>query len=323
MGLTVMAEQDWDLFMICFASTHRGGHQLWDLTSMVGKASAEEVAAVEDALRQVYIACDRAIGRLVEQAGPDTVRVVFSLHGMGPNASRSDLLREMIDRILSAGSNSDPRPKKKSPVRALRELLPIRFRSFVKTRLPTAVQDRLTLFWRTGGINWQDTRAFAAFCDLDGYIKINLKGREAEGIVEPGAEYQDLCDKIAEGLRTFVDEDTKEPIVDRIGGVEEIFPTGRMRDHLPDLIIHWAKSPASAHRRIVSPQFGSLDWPTPGHHPQGRSGNHWSRGFLFAAGATIAPGTAIEDADIMDVAPSVLTLLGTPLPSHFRGHSLF
>jgi len=323
MGLTIMAEQKWDLFMLCFAATHRGGHQLWDLTSMIGDAPEEEIAAVEDALRQVYIACDRAIGRLIEQAGPDTVSFVFSLHGMGPNASRSDLLREMIDRILERGSNREPSPKAKSPVRALRELLPIRLRSHIKNRLPTAVQDRLTLFWRTGGIDWRKTRAFAAFCDLDGYIKINLKGREAEGIVEPGEEYRDLCDKISSGLMTFADEDSGEPIVEKIGRVDEIFPEGRMRDHLPDLIIHWSKTPASSHRRIVSPQYGGLDWPTPGHHPQGRSGNHWPRGFLMAAGDTISPGTAIENATIMDVAPTVLSLLGAQIPPHFRGRVLF
>jgi len=323
LGVDAMVEQEWDLFMLCFAATHRGGHQLWDLTNMVGEATQDEIDAVRDALRQIYVSCDRAIGRLVEQAGPETTTLVFSLHGMGPNASRSDLLREMLARILATGSNSGSATHQKGLAQILRELLPIRLRSRIKNRLPMAIQDRLTLFWRTGGIDWSRTRAFAAFCDLDGYIRINLKGREAEGIVEPGAEYRDLCDHIAEGLKTFVDEDTGEPIVSRIGYLDDLFPKGCMRKHLPDLMVHWATSPAAEHRRIVSPRYGSIPWPTPGHHPQGRSGNHWPRGFLFACGDSIEPGTQIEGAHILDLAPSVLQLLDTPIPSHFQGRPLF
>jgi len=52
--------------------------------------------------------------------------------------------------------------------------------------------------------------------DLQGYIRINMRGREALGIVEPGDEYDWLCSKIAEGLATFVDADTKEPVVESV-----------------------------------------------------------------------------------------------------------
>jgi hypothetical protein len=133
---------------------------------------------------------------------------------MGPNASRSDVLREMLARTLADRVEPQGTAVRKRLVDRLRMLVPIEWRSWVKTRLPIAVQDRLTLFWRTGGIDWQRTRAFAAFCDLDGYVRINLRGREAEGIVEPGEEYVRLCDRICEGLKTFVDEDTGVPVVE-------------------------------------------------------------------------------------------------------------
>jgi predicted AlkP superfamily phosphohydrolase/phosphomutase len=323
LGMTLMEEKPWDLFLIGFAAVHRGGHQLWDLTGVTGEIPPDQVNEVEDSLKQVYIACDRAIGRLIEKAGRDTTVLVFSLHGMGPNASRSDLLREMLKRILADDDRADdPAPATRQSQR-LRALLPIRFRSWVKNRLPIAVQDRLTLFWRTGGIDWSTTRAFAAFCDLDGYIRINLKGREAQGIVEPGREYQDLCDLIANGLRTFVDEDTGEPIVDRVGYLDTIYPTGSMRKHLPDLMIHWVNNSASAHRRIVSPRYGAIPWPTPGSHPQGRSGNHLPTGFVFARSGSIPAGSAIENADILDLAPSVLRMLDLPIPESFQGKPLF
>lgn len=324
LGMTLMEEEPWDLFLLGFAAAHRGGHQLWDLTGVTGDISSEQVSEINDALKQVYIACDRAIGRLIEKAGRDTTVLVFSLHGMGPNSSRSDLLREMLNRILARNKRTDDRAARATrQSQRLRSLLPIRFRSWVKNRLPIAVQDRLTLFWRTGGIDWGTTRAFAAFCDLDGYIRINLKGREAQGIVEPGKEYEALCDEIADGLRTFVDEDTGEPIVDRVGYLDDIYPSGRMRKHLPDLMVHWVNSSASAHRRITSPRYGVIPWPTPGSHPQGRSGNHLSNGFLFARSELIPAGSPIESGDILDLAPSVFRMLDLPVPTAFQGKPLF
>ena len=323
LSMTLMEEEPWDLFLVGFAAAHRGGHQLWDLTGVAGEVLPDQVSEVEDALKQVYIACDRAIGRLIEKAGCDTTVLVFSLHGMGPNASRSDLLREMLDRILAEDDNTaNPAPATRLS-KKLRALLPIRFRSWVKNRLPITAQDRLTLFWRTGGIDWQTTRAFAAFCDLDGYVRINLKGREAQGIVEPGKEYHDLCEKIADGLATFVDEDTGQAIVDRVGYLDTIYPTGSMRKHLPDLMIHWVNESASSHRRIVSPRYGVIPWPTPGSHPQGRSGNHLPTGFLFALSDSIPAGLRIDNAHILDLAPSILKIMDLPVPVAFRGKSLF
>jgi predicted AlkP superfamily phosphohydrolase/phosphomutase len=193
LGIKLMRQEPWDLFMICFAATHRGGHQLWDLTSMDGEASPSDAQALKDALKEIYVACDDAIGRLVAQAGPQVTTLVFSLHGMGANVSRSDVLREMLTRVLSNQSSTGEPAKTPRLADRLRTLVPIRLRSWVKNHLPIAIQDRLTLFWRTGGLDWNSTRAFAAFCDLDGYIRINLQGREAAGIVEPGTEYEELC----------------------------------------------------------------------------------------------------------------------------------
>jgi predicted AlkP superfamily phosphohydrolase/phosphomutase len=322
LGVAMMKKEPWDLFLICFAATHRGGHQLWDRTNMAGAASFSESQALQNALRDVYVACDAAVGRLVEQAGRHATVLVYSLHGMGSNVSRADVLREMLARVLANQRSSDAPVLKPRLADRLRALLPIRLRSWIKNRLPIAVQDRLTLFWRSGGTDWRFTRAFPAFCDLDGYIRINLRGREVAGVVEPGYEYEQLCAQIEQGLNTFVDQDTGEPVVDGIARIDDLYPVGRMRRYLPDLMIRWSPRPAAEHRCIVSPRYGAIRWPTPGHHPQGRSGNHWPDGFLMAAGANIAPGTSIEQAHVLDLAPTAYDLLGLPVPAHFQGQSL-
>lgn len=324
LAATLMRRYPWDLFLLCLAATHRGGHQLWDQANLEGEATPQQSRELELALRSVYIACDAAVGRLVAEAGREATVLVFALHGMGPNVSRSDVLGEMVSRILANESTrrrDGPRPG--FPWEQLRSVVPAALRSSIKGRLPHAAQDWLTQFWRTGGLDWSATRAFVPLCDLDGYVRINLRGREAAGIVEPGAEYEALCENIANGLRSFVDVDTGTPVVQAIARPDDLYPGGSMKRLLPDLMVRWADTPAASHRVIASPGFGEIAWPMPGRHPQGRSGNHRPDGFLIAAGEAVRGGLTVREPHILDLAPSVHDLLALPVPVQMRGRPLF
>lgn len=322
LSVRLMREETWDLFLVCFTAPHRAGHQFWDETSIVDGASEEERRQHRHALRDLYEACDAEVGRLLA-AAEDANVLVFSLHGMGSNQSRSEILQDMLARVLADDDRQAATSSQTGLLGRMRERLPVRWRNWVKNRLPVAVQDRLTVFWRSRGIDWRKTRAFSVFSDLDGYVRINLRGREPQGIVAPGADCDALCKRIAEGLLTFVDERSGEAVVDRVGRREDLFPDGARARHLPDLIVRWSPTSAASHRRIVSPRFGAVDWPTPGHHPQGRSGNHRGNGFLFAAGAGIAAGATIENGHILDLAPTACALLGLDVPAQMKGRPLF
>lgn len=315
-GASLIADEPCDLFLLCFSATHRAGHQLWDRANMIGEATPADAETLKDALRQVYIAADAGVGTLLEAMGQDANVLLFSLHGMGVNNSRVDVLADMLSRVL-AGDAPDVKP---GVLDKLRALVPADARSWIKTRLPIFMQDRLTLFWRTRGIDWSKTSAFAAFSDLYGYVRINLRGREAEGMVAP-EDYDALRDRIIAGLGTFVDEDSGEPVVETVMKIEDIYPDGAMQSHLPDILIRWTATAAARHRALISPQFGKVAWPTPGTHPQGRSGNHRSQGFVIGAGPDIASVTR-PGAHILDLAPTAYALLGLDQPSAMRGRPL-
>jgi len=319
--ISLMRRQPWDLSIVCYVAPHRAGHRMWDLTGLAGEPAPAERAQIEDALRQVYIGCDDAIGRLCEAAGPDATVMVFSVHGMGENTCRTELLDEMLDRVLTGRSAPHAPAGGTGLIKRLREKVPVSWRHELKRRLPQAAQDGLTAFWRTGGKDWSRTRALSLLADLQGYIRINLKGREAQGVVEPGGEYESLCARISDGLATFRDADTGEPVVSAIGRPRELFGDGERVERLPDLLVKWCATPSAQHRAIVSEQFGTIAWPTPGHAVTGRSGNHRPEGFLVAAGPGI--GTAsLDGAHIMDLAPTVLALFGVPTPSHMKGRPI-
>lgn len=316
----VLIEREaWDLFMVCFGGVHRAGHKLWDHTSAIDPTKAER-RELDDGLRQVTIATDRAVGRLVEAAGPDATIIAYALHGMGPNQSRVQLLPEMLDRVLTDERRDGPPPTTdRSPLHRLRRMIPIEWRNEVKRRLPLALQDRLAKFWvRADRHDWSETRAFCLFGDLEGMIQINLEGRESEGIVSP-EEYDSLVEEIREGLTSFVDADTGEPIIDEIGRGDRIWPDSTQRINMPDLIVRWVPSPVLHQRAIASPRYGTIENPHAGVHADGRSGHHLPDGWLIGAGAGIAPGSSIGRVHEFDLNATVHALLGVDRPQETRG----
>jgi len=319
----LLASEPWDLALVVFGSVHRAGHLLWSGSSAEGEAGPEVDRVLQQALRDVYVAMDRAVGRVVEAVSEDTPVVLFSLTGMSHNTSRTDLLPTMLARILSDDPGAAADHEKLGVVKRLREAVPLAWRHAVKAKLPLSIQDRLSALWRTGRVDWSRTRAISLTADVHGYVRINLRGREARGVVEPGAEYDRLCADIARGLMEFVDTATGEPIVAEVKRVDELFPPARRRDALPDLIVRWAPSPCADCEAISSARFGTIRWPTPGKNPNGRSGNHTSEGFVLAAGGGIDRGSTLDrERHILDLPPTVLSLLGRWAPAYMVGEAI-
>ena len=323
LALALIDRHPWDLFLVVFGATHRGGHQLWDRTGLVEPLPDRLGAEFDGSLRTIYQACDAAVGRLLEQVPAGTRVVVFSLHGMGPNHSRCAVLPEMVARVLDPARDRSAGPAE-SPglLRRMRQAVPIRWRSALKYRLPQSLQDRLAIFWhKERKRDWSRTPAMAYLADLEGYVQVNQKGRERDGIV-PEAQASGLLAELADGLTTFVDEDTGAPIIQRIARSSEVFPPGPNLHRLPDLIVRWQETPAARHRAVVSPRCGRIPWPTPGRNPDGRGGHHRPTGWLVAAGPGIPPGSALPEASVLDLAPTVLALLNEPAPYPMRGRPI-
>ena len=75
-----------------------------------------------------------------------------------------------------------------------------------------------------------------AYCLDPGRIYINLKGREPNGCVEPGNDYEQLRNMLISKLTGLKDPDTKTTIIDKIHKREEIYH-GKYFDRAPDLVI--------------------------------------------------------------------------------------
>jgi hypothetical protein len=79
-----------------------------------------------------------------------------------------------------------------------------------------------------------------------------------------------------------------------------------------DLIILWTLEPTDV---VDSPRYGRI-----GPAPYRRSGDHTAEGFFAVAGPDVRPGE-LPDGEIVDIAPTLLDMLGTQKPNHFEGRS--
>src|SRR5207253_2954136 len=126
-------------------------------------------------------------------------------------------------------------------------------------------------------VDWPATRAFALPSDVESHIRVNLAGREPQGIVRPGEEYRTLCRDLAAGIEALAEAETGRRVVRRVHLVED--EIGRPIGHgLPDVVVDWR--PGLPVRRLESPGLGVVDVP----RTDPRSGNHRPPGFLIAAG---------------------------------------
>ncbi|MBI5571861.1 MAG: alkaline phosphatase family protein [Desulfomonile tiedjei] len=161
---------------------------------------------------------------------------------------------------------------------------------------------------------WPRMKAFALPSFSDGFIRINLKGREPNGVVDP-VDYRSVCDWLTTELRLLRNSRTGEPVVSDVwrtrSSPEQEDPC------LPDadLVVVFASTPADV---AESPSVGRM-----GPFPYPRVGGHRNTGFLLARGPGIGPGTNLPKAHIVDLAPTILTLMNAPVPQHMAGNPLF
>lgn len=243
---------------------------------------------------------------------------MISGDSVGPNYAGWHLLPEVLARLgYLATPQAQPggaagAPRKFDPVKALRDLLPKDFRKNLARKLPTKLRDKLAQRVDTADIDWVRTRAFWLPTDLEGYIRVNLKGREPQGTVEPGAEYERVLAELTAELSVLRDSSTGRPIVRDVIRTAQAFP-GERGAYLPDLIVRWDESaPITA---ATSPRVGTVA----SRSPDTRPGTHRGPGFVVAYGPGIPSGTELGAGHILDFAPTLLARLGVTVPGHMHG----
>ncbi|MGH7719902.1 MAG: hypothetical protein ACREON_13795 [Gemmatimonadaceae bacterium] len=316
----LLGRERWDFFLTVFGAAHRGGHYLWDLSQVdAGHLSAAEREQLERSLLHLYQTCDEGVARLVARAPNDARILVFALHGMQRNSGWADRCADILFRILAGESGERPRT---GLLYRLKRALPWSLVREVTTRLPHAIQHRLVSIWSARMFDWRTTRVFPLPMDMGGFIRLNVRGRERDGIVQPGAEYDTLCEDLHVAFLSFRDAATGAPIVRDVVRADELAPDDApYRHRLPDLIVRWGDVSAIDCPVIRSERHGELRWEG-GRLPSGRSGNHVPTGWFVAAGPGIPRGQCAEAFSTLDLAPTILAWLDEEIPAEVQGRPI-
>jgi predicted AlkP superfamily phosphohydrolase/phosphomutase len=322
MAEEMLAAEAWDIFFVVFGATHRGGHYLWDRSQVEADGiPASGLKELDDALVAVYVACDAALARLIERAPASARVLVFAVHGMEPNAAWNHIVEDLLGRIQQIRRHA-PERSRPSLLQGVRRVVPRRLVRSVVSRLPLRIRARIDAMVRNGLLDWRQTQYFPLDMDLAGYLRINLRGREAAGIVDAG-QYRTACDSLREDLLEFRDLETDEPLIGAIHHLDDLAPHDAVYRHLlPDLVVTGDTMRAVTTRGVRSRRFGDVVWGGHRKIPSGRSGNHTDRGWYVAVGPGIPGRARASDGHIMDLAPTILRWLGTTPPSDFMGRAL-
>jgi predicted AlkP superfamily phosphohydrolase/phosphomutase len=316
----MIARAPFDVLFTVYGETHAVGHRYWHF--MDEKHAWHDPAApaiFKDAIRDVYAAVDASLAELLELVPKESTVLVVSSHGMQSTRHMPIFLPQVISRLLPASSAKKGRATKGMLSRAAltaRRLAPPALRAAVKQRVPWNVRQlvRARYLEAVCGVDqWRYQRAFCTPSEDNGYIRVNLRGREPAGLVEPGAEMEDLLAELTEELSQLVDADTGERVIEAFVRPQQIY-SGPHTTRMPDLVARF--TPGSPVMRLASPRLGLLERSSSLLH---RSSEHRPDGFVIARGTAAAGSPA---PNIVDIAPTVLRMMGRAAPAHLEGRDL-
>jgi predicted AlkP superfamily phosphohydrolase/phosphomutase len=163
-------------------------------------------------------------------------------------------------------------------------------------------------------VDWSKTRAYQV--GLGGFY-LNLAGREAQGIVPPGEDAAALRRELIGNLSSLRDEERGEIGINQVWDAGELY-TGPYKQNAPDLIVGYNLG----YRAGWDGTTGVITDRVFDDNTKAWSGDHCMDprkvpGVLFTNWKTER-----GDPSIMDIAPTILELLGVDAPGYMDGRSL-
>ncbi len=248
----------WDFFAQVFSESHCVGHQCWHLHDQGHPSYDPELARrLGDPMRDVYKEIDLAIGRILAQVGKDTMIIFLASHRMSHGFGGNFLLGTILEKLNYLQTYPDSVPTSQPPgrIRKSKDLLvrswrkiPARIRAVFEPgllslydlilarveggeSLPLPTYMREIDFLRSTCFPVPNGNAVSG-------IRINLAGREPDGMIQPGPEMHEFCAALTRDLLSIIDGKSGTAFIKRITMTSALY-NGEYSEHLPDLLIEW------------------------------------------------------------------------------------
>lgn len=322
----LMDARPWDLFIYDLMATDRIQHELWHAWDSSHRlAKGRDLAKVREGFIAFWSKLDAGIGDIEAALPEDATLILMSDHGFGPVEHFVNfnvwLLEKGFIQLIDT-------PYVKQKHWCYRRGVTPEWIYNIMARFGQAKHrvsrfggsqdnalDRLaeSVFLSRRHIDWSKTKAYAQ--GNFGQIFLNRQGRQPNGCVAE-ADVRPILDDLKAELAELTHPETGAPLVERVYEADELY-NGPMSHLAPDLTVvlgDWRYRTIGLHdfttHKVISPAFG----PT---------GDHRMEGVFVATGPGIQPGAMLDDsATLLDIAPTVLHLLGVPSPDDLDGRSL-
>jgi len=317
-----LLSREWDFFMIEFQGTDALQHTFWkDMDETHPEHDKTRAIRYGNVIRDFYERLDEVVGKMVEKVGSDTDVILVSDHGF----TKFSKFVSLNVFLMSNGYlvlKRNPRTLLKrfifslgiTPINLFALLEKIGLGKYQQSLRKEEVRSRFRgAFISLRDVDWSKSVAYAM--GGWGQIYLNLKGREPNGQVSE-EEIDPLIEKIIRQLSQLRDPSSGNLIF----GSRSIYPKqdvykGPETPLAPEIIA----IPDSPYRIFADYEFGTSKLVT---EAVAWSGNHSMDGIFVGYGPDIKHGTHTPPAEIIDVAPTLLYLLGLPVPRDMDGRVL-
>ena len=309
----LMIEKDWQFFMVHFMESDQVQHYLW-----------HELDGEERYIFRIYKAIDNAIGELKEFLDDDDTLFVMSDHGFGELKYNFHIDTWLLNEgYIKLKNNFMTQFKKfffklgitKEALLPIGEYIypPLRKLGLVETAVDLASNPFLEwLFISSNNVNWKKSLTYTH--SEIGHIFLNVKDRDPEGVIDKD-NYEEIRDEIIKKLKEFKNPFTGKKIVTDVLKGEEIYH-GNMAKNAPDIVFipdDMSVLGKGAYQFLSNKNVSAS---------QNQTGHHRMDGIFFAEGPEINKNNSVDDAHIMDLAPTILYLLDLPILDSMDGKIL-
>lgn len=315
LGLEISRCMEWDLFFIFFGSLDLIQHSLWRYMDDQDPTHPGP-NPLQDLIKDSYRILDDVVGQFLE-LHRDAITIVVSDHGHGMRPPNTVNINEFLRRegfLVSRGDGLNPFPHLLEGLkRSVLDFVQARELDYWMVKLgklgPISSASK-GLYMSTASIDMDRTVAYlSSFAGPKSYPHGGIEIRK-EGLSR--LQYDEVRDRLIQALSELRHPESGARLMEWIRRREEIYE-GPFISQFPDIVFQ-LKDGYGVYWAIHTPLIGKA------YEHNLASGGHKKDAVFLISGSDRAPSRA--EMTLMDVAPTILDLLGLQGDFGFDGRSI-